>query len=167
MLDIPISSTLDVPAFLVEDVELAAWISQVGPCCVEQEIIMRTGCTIHSTGCRGYGAMAFRTFCAVLLMQGLPTDELSIQNGIIVTRAKRYPLLVDPQGQGRAWLAARESARDLCRTQPNDTNFRSSVEVRETWCLTCGAHMQCAPLANDEHLLHCTAMPDARKAFIG
>jgi dynein heavy chain, axonemal len=37
-------------------------------------------------------------------LDGLPKDNLSTQNGIMVESSERYPLLIDPQAQGSTWI---------------------------------------------------------------
>ncbi|CAD7967000.1 unnamed protein product, partial [Amoebophrya sp. A25] len=37
----------------------------------------------------------------------LPADSVSVCNGILVTRGKRWPLMIDPQGQANKWMRKR------------------------------------------------------------
>jgi dynein heavy chain len=43
---------------------------------------------------------------------GLPADQVSIENGTIVSASARWPLIIDPQLQGIKWLKQKESHPD-------------------------------------------------------
>ena len=42
------------------------------------------------------------------ILEGLPNDPISIDNGIIAKKGKRYPLMIDPQSQANKWLKVNE-----------------------------------------------------------
>jgi len=72
-------------------------------------------------------------------LQGLPTDILSIQNGILVTRSTRYPLLVDPQAQAIGWIRNKERDRtpQWGETAINNTKLKDQLE----FCMSEGKAM--------------------------
>jgi hypothetical protein len=37
-------------------------------------------------------------------INGLPADNLSMENGIILTKARRWGLMIDPQAQANRWI---------------------------------------------------------------
>ncbi|KAK2953633.1 putative Dynein axonemal heavy chain 6 [Blattamonas nauphoetae] len=46
-------------------------------------------------------------------IQGLPSDKLSLDNAVVVTRSRKWPLMVDPQGQANRWIRAKENNNKL------------------------------------------------------
>ena len=60
--------------------------------------------------------------------KGLPSDDHSIQNATIVIHSHSYPLLIDPQGQGKNWIKAKEGDNELQITSLNHKYFRSHLD---------------------------------------
>ena len=63
-------------------------------------------------------------------LAGLPRDNLSVENGVIVQFSRRWPLFIDPQGQANQWVKSLESIdvvkltdRDFLRSLENAVRF--------------------------------------------
>ncbi|KAF3425259.1 hypothetical protein E2986_13407 [Frieseomelitta varia] len=61
--------------------------------------------------------------------EGLPPDELSVQNGILTTRASRFPVCIDPQQQALNWIKRREQKKNLKILSFADPDFLKQVEL--------------------------------------
>ncbi|KPJ14719.1 Dynein heavy chain 10, axonemal [Papilio machaon] len=61
--------------------------------------------------------------------EGLPPDELSVQNGILTTRASRFPLCIDPQTQALTWIKRKEAKNNLKVLSFNDPQFVRHLEM--------------------------------------
>eukprot|EP01052_Picozoa_sp_SAG31_P002976 SAG31_NODE_109_length_24587_cov_111.480848_7_plen_3254_part_00 len=83
------------------------------------------------SGCKEKGIPCSETFSLAKIMgdpvqirqwnvEGLPSDSLSTENGILVTRAKRWPLMIDPQQQANKWLKNMEANSGLRQIKLSD-----------------------------------------------
>ncbi|XP_067910594.1 dynein axonemal heavy chain 10 isoform X6 [Heterodontus francisci] len=61
--------------------------------------------------------------------EGLPPDELSVQNGILTTQASRFPLCIDPQQQALNWVKRKEAKTNLKISSFNDPDFLKQLEM--------------------------------------
>ena len=60
-------------------------------------------------------------------IQGLPADALSAENGLLVTKGRRWPLMIDPQGQANRWIRNMEGA-ELKIIKLSEPKFLRSLE---------------------------------------
>ncbi|RKO94828.1 dynein heavy chain and region D6 of dynein motor-domain-containing protein [Blyttiomyces helicus] len=59
---------------------------------------------------------------------GLPSDAFSIDNGIVVDNARRWPLMIDPQGQANKWVKNMEKDRNLQVLKLTDADYVRQLE---------------------------------------
>ncbi len=61
---------------------------------------------------------------------GLPQDASSVENGIIMSKARRFPLLIDPQGQANRYI--KNMGRDPSLAE-NGLEVGDSASVTQHW----------------------------------
>ncbi|XP_065826535.1 dynein axonemal heavy chain 3-like isoform X2 [Oscarella lobularis] len=59
---------------------------------------------------------------------GLPVDSFSIDNGIVVSNSRRWPLMIDPQGQANKWIKNLEKENKLSVIKLSDPNYSRTLE---------------------------------------
>jgi dynein heavy chain len=73
-------------------------------------------------------------------IQGLPADAFSTENGVVVTRGTRWPLMIDPQGQANRWVKNMEGnelkvidlkQKDFLRDVENAIQFGMPVLLQD------------------------------------
>jgi dynein heavy chain len=97
-------------------------------------------------------------------LEGLPSDDLSIQNGIMVTRSSRFPLMVDPQGQANRWVKSREAER-IERSPRNTVTTLAAKNLKDQLEFTMGEGL-CLIIENVENELDPLLDPVLEKAII-
>lgn len=60
---------------------------------------------------------------------GLPADEHSVQNGILTTKASRFPLCIDPQQQAVSWIKNTYANSNLTVKSLNEADFMKHLEL--------------------------------------
>ncbi|XP_071807320.1 dynein axonemal heavy chain 12-like isoform X1 [Asterias amurensis] len=59
---------------------------------------------------------------------GLPTDSFSVDNGVIVDNSRRWPLMIDPQGQANKWVKNSEKDNNLSVIKLTDNDYMRILE---------------------------------------
>ena len=60
-------------------------------------------------------------------LQGLPSDDFSVENGLLVNKSKRWPLCIDPQSQANKWIKNMERSNNLTIVKLTDNNFLRTI----------------------------------------
>ncbi|KAL9646808.1 hypothetical protein ABK040_013670 [Willaertia magna] len=83
----------------------------------------------------GIKQFAFRTFMSTesemlkYKAEGLPGDELSIENAIVILESIKYPLIIDPSKRATEWLKTNLMNRNIECTTLHDTKFSTTLEL--------------------------------------
>lgn len=99
------------------DALLSKWIER----CKELGIPVSDSCSLS-------GTLASPVEVREWNIWGLPSDRVSVDNGVLATRGRRWPLMIDPQGQANNWVKNMEAKNGLRTIKLSDANYLRTLE---------------------------------------
>ena len=98
------------------------------------QVKLRTMELPHSPNCTLRSALADPIAIRQWTINGLPQDTHSVENAIIMSKGRRYPLIIDPQGQANRYIKnmGRDSALNpngIDVTKLSEKNFLRTLEM--------------------------------------
>lgn len=114
----------------------AAFLSYCGPLTSDYRTQLKNNWLkkVKQVGVSTSNDFNFATFMAPAVeirewnLQGLPTDPFSSENGVLVTRTKLWPVMIDPQGQANRWIKTMEKNNGLKIITQNQHDFMRTLE---------------------------------------
>ena len=85
------------------------------------EIPHTPGCTIHTTLADPVSVRSWQ-------IAGLPSDELSTENALILRKARRWPLMIDPETQANSWIRNLERPNNIEVIKLTSATYLRSLE---------------------------------------
>jgi dynein heavy chain len=82
----------------------------------------------HSPGCTIISVLEDPVAVRQWRIDGLPADPLSTENGIIISKARRWPLMIDPETQANKWIKNRHAKDGLICVKLSDKDLLRSLE---------------------------------------
>eukprot|EP01038_Epipyxis_sp_PR26KG_P008413 gene8413-11380_t len=61
-------------------------------------------------------------------IDGLPADDFSSENGLLTTMGRRWPLMIDPQGQANRWIRNMYASKNLQIIKLTEKDFLRTLE---------------------------------------
>eukprot|EP01028_Stygiella_incarcerata_P009150 TRINITY_DN426_c0_g1_i1.p1 TRINITY_DN426_c0_g1~~TRINITY_DN426_c0_g1_i1.p1 ORF type:complete len:4140 (-),score=1088.60 TRINITY_DN426_c0_g1_i1:191-12610(-) len=83
---------------------------------------------LHSEGVTSRNSLGDAVKIRDWSINGLPTDSLSIENAIVLDKSRRWPLMIDPQGQAHKWVKNTERENGLDILKLSDENLLRTME---------------------------------------
>jgi dynein heavy chain len=61
-------------------------------------------------------------------IDGLPADDFSCENGLLTSMGRRWPLMIDPQGQANRWIRNTYASKNLQIIKLSEKDFLRTLE---------------------------------------